>query len=33
MNTTLKVRFWEIADWTKSKDKKKKKVVPTASDG
>lgn len=22
--TTFKVRFWEIADWAKSKDKKKK---------
>jgi integrase len=28
MNTTFKVRFWEIADWTKSKDKKKKKGRP-----
>lgn len=25
---TFKVRFWEIADWTKSKDKKKKKGRP-----
>jgi hypothetical protein len=28
MTTTFKVRFWEIADWTKSKDKKKKKGRP-----
>ena len=28
MTTTFKVRFWEIADWAKSKDKKKKKGRP-----
>jgi len=28
MTTTFKVRFWEIADWAKSKDKKKKKARP-----
>ena len=28
MNITFKVRFWEIADWAKSKDKKKKKGRP-----
>src|SRR5581483_1480625 len=28
MITTFKVRFWEIADWAKSKDKKKKKGRP-----
>jgi integrase len=28
MTTTFKVRFWEIADWAKAKDKKKKKGRP-----
>jgi hypothetical protein len=28
VTTTFKVRFWEIADWAKSKDKKKKKGRP-----
>jgi integrase len=28
MTATFKVRFWEIADWTKLKDKKKKKGRP-----
>ncbi|MGH3822556.1 MAG: hypothetical protein ACRDRA_06910 [Pseudonocardiaceae bacterium] len=28
MTTTFKVRFWEIADWAKSKDKRKKKGRP-----
>jgi integrase len=28
MTTTFKVRFWEIADWAKTKDKKKKKGRP-----
>jgi hypothetical protein len=28
MTTTFKVLFWEIADWAKANDKKKKKGRP-----